>query len=89
MPVCKLRLAILTGLAISLPAQAQQQIQEIQVIGREVNLVGSALSASEGRVSHNEILQRPLLRTGEVLESVPGLVATQHSGSGKAKTRCR
>jgi outer membrane receptor protein involved in Fe transport len=29
-------------------------------------------------------LQRPLLRTGEVLESVPGLVATQHSGSGKA-----
>lgn len=64
--------------------QAQEQIQEIEIVGRAVNMVGSALSASEGRVSHNEILQRPLLRTGEVLESVPGLVATQHSGSGKA-----
>ncbi|MEO6155290.1 MAG: TonB-dependent receptor, partial [Thermomonas sp.] len=27
---------------------------------------------------------RPLLRTGDLLELVPGLVATQHSGSGKA-----
>jgi outer membrane receptor protein involved in Fe transport len=80
----KLRIAIASALAIQLPAQAQERIQEIEIVGREVNLVCSALSASEGRVSHNEILQRPLLRTGEVLESVPGLVATQHSGSGKA-----
>lgn len=79
-----LRIAILSSCAASLPALAQQQIQEIEVVGREVNLVGSALSASEGRVSQNELSQRPLLRTGEVLESVPGLVATQHSGSGKA-----
>jgi len=78
------RVAIAGSLAASLNAEAQQQIQEIEIIGREVNLVGSALSASEGRVSHNEIQQRALLRTGEVLESVPGLVATQHSGSGKA-----
>jgi hypothetical protein len=70
--------------AIVLPAQAQQSVQEIEIIGRKVNLVGNALSASEGRVSHDEILQRPLLRTGDVLESIPGLVATQHSGSGKA-----
>ena len=75
---------LFVGLAISLPAQAQQQIQEIQVIGREVNMVGSALSASEGRVSYNELLQRPIMRAGDLLESVPGLVATQHSGNGKA-----
>lgn len=75
---------LIAGLTISLPMQAQQQIQEIQVIGREVNMVGSALSASEGRVSYNELLQRPLMRAGDVLESVPGLVATQHSGNGKA-----
>lgn len=80
----KLYLTIVTCVTASAPALAQQQIQEIQVVGREVNLVGSALTASEGRVSYNEILQRPLLRTGEVLESVPGLIATQHSGSGKA-----
>jgi outer membrane receptor protein involved in Fe transport len=84
MPSKKPVFILITGITIGLPAQAQQQIQEIQVVGREVNLVGSALTASEGRVSYNEILQRPLLRTGEVLESVPGLVATQHSGSGKA-----
>ena len=27
---------------------------------------------------------RPVLRTGELLEVVPGLIVTQHSGSGKA-----
>lgn len=70
--------------AIILPVQSQDSVQEIEIIGRSINLVGDALSASEGRVSHDEILQRPILRTGDVLESVPGLVATQHSGSGKA-----
>ena len=57
---------------------------EIEVVGRKVNLVGNATSASEGRISFREIEQRPLLRAGDVLETVPGLVATQHSGSGKA-----
>lgn len=59
-------------------------VDAIEVIGRRVNLVGSAISASEGRVGHDELQARPLLRTGEVLETVPGMVATQHSGSGKA-----
>ena len=84
MPSKKPVFILITGITIGLPAQAQQQIQEIQVIGREVNMVGLALSASEGRVSYNELLQRPLMRAGDVLESVPGLVATQHSGNGKA-----
>lgn len=69
--------------AASAPALAQD-LQEVEVIGRRVNLVGSASTASEGLVSQNELALRPLLRTGEILESVPGLVATQHSGSGKA-----
>ncbi len=84
MPPKNLRFILIVGLAISLPVQAQQQIQEIQIIGREVNMVGSALSTSEGRVSYNELLQRPIMRAGDLLESVPGLVATQHSGNGKA-----
>jgi outer membrane receptor protein involved in Fe transport len=75
---------VAVGLTPTLPLFAQQSVQEIEIIGRQVNLVGDAMSASEGRVSHNEIAQRPLLRTGDVLETVPGLVATQHSGSGKA-----
>ncbi len=59
-------------------------IEEIEITGRKVNLVGEASSASEGVVSQAEIEIRPLLRTGEVLETVPGVVATQHSGPGKA-----
>ena len=42
---------------------------EIEVVGRKVNLVGNATSASEGRVSFREIEQRPLLRAGDVLET--------------------
>lgn len=61
-----------------------QEVEEIEIIGRQINLIGSATSASEGRISHEELQRRPLLRTGDILESVPGLVATQHSGSGKA-----
>jgi outer membrane receptor protein involved in Fe transport len=40
--------------------------------------------ASEMRVSGNTINQRPATRPGEVLEAVPGLIVSQHSGEGKA-----
>ena len=78
------RFSPFTLLIVAISIGAQEAIEEIEVVGREVNLVGSALSASEGRVSFREINQRPILRPGDVLENVPGLVATQHSGSGKA-----
>ncbi len=41
-------------------------------------------AASEGTVGGADLLVRPMLRTAELLEVVPGLVAVQHSGSGKA-----
>jgi len=59
-------------------------LDRIEVIGRRQNLVGEAVSASEGVVGQIDIADRALLRTGDLLEFVPGLVATQHSGSGKA-----
>jgi len=46
--------------------------------------IGFAQSGSEGYVSRQELLQRPEYRVGEMLEAVPGLVVTQHSGEGKA-----
>jgi hypothetical protein len=79
-----------TSLSLIIPALIQAQegfsdsIQQIEIVGRSVNLVGSSVSASQGRVSHDELANKALLRTGDILESVPGLVATQHSGSGKA-----
>lgn len=56
----------------------------IEVAGHRQSLLGETLSASEGVVGAEEIEQRPLLRTGEILEFVPGMVVTQHSGTGKA-----
>jgi len=62
----------------------EQDIEEIVVIGRWTDLAGSAISASEGIVGQEELDIRPRLRTGEVLEVVPGLIITQHSGTGKS-----
>jgi len=51
---------------------------------RSDNLVGRADSASQGTVGSKQLAALPLLRPGEILETVPGLIVTQHSGSGKA-----
>src|SRR5690242_11655273 len=58
--------------------------QQVEVVSHYDNAVGSSDSASEGVVRGERIADLPLLRPGEVLETVPGLVVTQHSGDGKA-----
>ena len=50
----------------------------------EENLVGIAESASQGAITAKQLEERPLMRDGEVLETVPGVIVTQHSGEGKA-----
>ena len=59
-------------------------LKEIVVEGRGENLIGIAESASQGKVGREILDHRPLLRTGELLETVPGMIVTQHSGDGKA-----
>jgi hypothetical protein len=56
----------------------------ISVQGREDDLIGIAESGTQGTVGATEIEDRPILRSGEVLETVPGLIITQHAGGGKA-----
>jgi outer membrane receptor protein involved in Fe transport len=56
----------------------------IIVNGRYDSLIGIADTASQGTVGADELKQRTLSRPGEVLETVPGIMATQHSGGGKA-----
>ena len=56
----------------------------ITVNGREDDLVGIAVSATQGTVGATEIQDRPILRSGEVMETIPGLIITQHAGGGKA-----
>lgn len=74
----------LSGSSFGQMAIADTAIETVTVEGRQINLLGQAVSASEGIVGQQEIALRPLLRTGEVLELVPGMVVTQHSGTGKA-----
>ena len=56
----------------------------VTVQGREDSLVGIAESATQGTVGAREIEDRPILRSGEVLETIPGVIITQHAGGGKA-----
>jgi outer membrane receptor protein involved in Fe transport len=65
------------------PTRADQ-LQEVVIFARGENLIGKAEAASEGAVGGADLSVRPLLRVAELLEVVPGLIAAQHSGSGKA-----
>lgn len=59
-------------------------LQAVEVTASTTDLLGVAGSASEGTVSGVQINSRPMLRPAEVVETVPGVVVTQHSGDGKA-----
>ena len=48
------------------------------------SLVGIASASTEGAVTAQQIESRPIARAGDVLEAIPGLVISQHSGEGKA-----
>jgi hypothetical protein len=60
------------------------ELQEVIIEGKAESLLGSAPSASKGQTNAKELMERPFSRRGELLESVPGLIVTQHSGDGKA-----
>jgi outer membrane receptor protein involved in Fe transport len=64
------------------PTRDDGQDQQIVVTGHVP--IGIARAASEGTIAGADLRIRPLLRVAELLEAVPGMVAAQHSGSGKA-----
>ncbi|MFL6700596.1 MAG: TonB-dependent receptor [Vitreoscilla sp.] len=72
------------GMPETASAQAVASVQQVQVDGHYDNGVGTSDAASQGTVRGERLTDLPLLRPGEVLETVPGLVVTQHSGDGKA-----
>ena len=82
------RRAVLAFAASLAPAPAVadgvQRIDSIEVSGHYDNRVGSSDAASAGIITRQLIDDRPLLRPGSLLEYVPGMVVTQHSGAGKA-----
>jgi hypothetical protein len=87
MKTTQLAAAVATLLAAQ--AQATEEVvgalvASVNVIGNYDNAVGTSDAASQGTVTAGLIANRPALRTGELLEFVPGMIVTQHSGDGKA-----
>jgi outer membrane receptor protein involved in Fe transport len=81
----------MAGLAASVAAGAcaeeapsEAPVARVQVVGHYDNAVGTSDAASQGSITASLIGGRPALRTGELLEFVPGMIVTQHSGDGKA-----
>lgn len=69
------------------PQDEPDDISELgimEVTGRASDLLGRTDSASAGVIGQPEFEFRPISRPGELVEVVPGMMATQHSGSGKA-----
>ncbi|HWW20188.1 MAG TPA: TonB-dependent receptor plug domain-containing protein, partial [Steroidobacteraceae bacterium] len=63
---------------------SSQALEEISVTAQRLQLLGSAESASEGIVADQELQLTPAYRPAQLLETVPGLTVTAHSGEGKA-----
>jgi outer membrane cobalamin receptor len=59
-------------------------LSEIEVTDQSLSATGTLNAASQGVILGRQLQARPLQRPGDVLEHIPGLVVTQHSGDGKA-----
>lgn len=58
--------------------------EPVEIKAHYDNAIGSSDAASAGVVNAALIRNRPSLRTGEILEFIPGMIVSQHSGDGKA-----
>ncbi|MEM7585530.1 MAG: TonB-dependent receptor, partial [Acidobacteriota bacterium] len=58
--------------------------EEVEIRERVDDLTGIAATSSEGVSGRLSLQARPIQRAGELVETVPGMIATQHSGDGKA-----
>lgn len=69
----------------SVEVTARRTLKDLAAAGEYAeNLVGIADSATEGTVGEKQLQERPTSRPAELLESVPGVIISQHSGEGKA-----
>ena len=79
--------ALLAGCFVLQGAWAQnadRTLAPVQVQSSRNSVLGEAGTANEGLVTQQQLDARTVYRPGEVLEAVPGLIVSQHSGEGKA-----
>ncbi|MDC4798968.1 TonB-dependent receptor [Acinetobacter baumannii] len=60
------------------------QLAPIYVKADQQDQFGLTNTATQGTITKEHLANRPLLRPAEVLETIPGVIVTQHSGDGKA-----
>ena len=65
-------------------ATSTNEVEGVYVFGKRLEGIGTSVSASDGVVSFAKFADRPLTRPGELVEVIPGMAATQHSGNTKA-----
>lgn len=65
-------------------ADPNHSLEQIEVRGWQQDSRSTSNTASSGLVGNADLALVPLQRPGDVLSTVPGMVVTQHSGSGKA-----
>lgn len=70
--------------AAAAPPPGTAALPQVTVTAQRLDLLGTAQTASDGVVSREELDLTPAYRPGQLLETVPGLVVTLHSGEGKA-----
>jgi TonB dependent receptor/TonB-dependent Receptor Plug Domain len=76
-----LAIAALAALRVAHSADSDPGLEQITVVATGIS---NMTAASAGDISQEQMLSQPLLRPAAVLENVPGLIVTQHSGEGKA-----
>jgi hypothetical protein len=69
---------------VAKPTSKVLSLPEVVVEGRQDSLISIADSAGQGTTGAAQLADRPILRSGELLETVPGVIITQHAGGGKA-----
>jgi outer membrane receptor protein involved in Fe transport len=83
-PFARTCLASLLALSTQAGQAQTTELEPVVVHGHYNNAVGTSDAASQGVVTSKLIESRPTLRPAEVLEFVPGVIVSQHSGDGKA-----
>jgi len=70
--------------ASDVSGSVSSQLDAVEIRGHYDNAVGTSDAASQGTIRAELLKSRPAQRPGEVLEFIPGMIVTQHSGDGKA-----
>jgi hypothetical protein len=76
--------AVLALATLRCAHSAETAIESLDTITVVATGVSNMSAASAGDISQAQILSQPLLRPAAILEDIPGLIVTQHSGEGKA-----